>query len=281
MTLKTQNTVNTLAFAAAVASTSASAQTLGSASDFDILVLEDGKIQLVDGNQLFGNVGYTAGSEAKDNKDIQIFDGTVFVHSTADFDYEPATFSPSGGIINPADSILDQANSDALAYISYLDSLTADASYTGKYKLGFSLSTAMALTVVDFEEISVKDDNVFSFTGRAGQDDKIVIRISDKFVFDGAHVSLTNLDPENVIWYSQGDKDFDLHKGDNEFFGTIVSPEGQIILGETDFTGVVIGSEMKLGSGFEFTGSSIPEPSSSLLLILSGASGLMLYRRRK
>lgn len=281
--VKTSRTNIIAITAIAAASPFAGAQSLGSASDFDILLLNDGKIKLVDGNQLFGDVGYSDGSEAKDNKDIQKFDGTVFVHSGATFDSEPATFQPSGGIVTSAatDKALNQANRDVSLYTSYLDGLSFDANITGKYELDYNFGTSKALTVIDFEEVNMKSGQDFNLSGRAGLNDKIIFRISDKFVFEGGSVNLTNLNPEDIVWYSAGEKEFDLHKGDSVFAGTIIAPNSQVILGETSFTGSVIGNDLKLGSGFEFTGQTIPEPSSSLLLILSSASGLLLYRRRK
>jgi len=255
-------------------SASVSAQTLGSALNYDILVLNGGKMELTDGNQLYGNVGYSDGVEAKKNKDVQDFQGTLYVHSGAKFN--PGNISPSGGIFTSGfDAQLNQANVDVLNYASYLSGLTADLSFGGTYKDAFSFTTTQSLTVIDFNKVDTQNKD-FTFTGRAGEMDQVIIRIGEEFKFKGGNVNLFNLDQTDVIWYLDSNKTFDLHKGHSNFAGTIVVPEGKIILGETFFTGQVYGDEIKMGSGFAFQ---VPEPSSSLMVLL-GAGGLLLRRRR-
>ena len=181
------------------------------------------------------------------------------------------------------DAQLDQANIDLGNYVTYLDGLAFDFQETGNYTDNFTPGvTAKDLTVFDFEEVEAKD-KIWTFTGRDGFSDKIVIRVAENFEMESTVVNLVNLEAEDVTWYSSadGDKDkFDLHTGDprSEFAGIIVSPDAQVRLGEVNFEGSVYGSDLKLGSGNEFTGV-VPEPSASLMLLLSGL-GLVIYRRR-
>ncbi|MEP4809544.1 MAG: PEP-CTERM sorting domain-containing protein, partial [Luteolibacter sp.] len=263
-----------------VISSSASAQTLGTAANYDIFVLNGGRITLKESNQLFGQIGYTNGVNAGTNETIQNFQGAVYVHTGASFSYKPATFNPSEGIFTSGyNSQLTQANTDALAYGSYLGGLTSDFSYTTKLQTGYSLTSTKAQTVIDFTEVDVKNFN-FNLTGRAGQSDQIIIRISDQLAFEGVHVNLTNLESKDVIWYLGSDRQFSLHSGGGSFQGTIVSPLGKVIVGATDFKGALYGKELVLGSGFKFQGNTVPEPSSSVMMIF-GAASLLLVRRRK
>lgn len=269
--------LSSVAIAAGVFSgitTSASAQTLGSAANFDILVLNGGKIELKDGNQLFGDVGYSNGVDATKNSNVQDFVGGLYVHSGAKF--KPGNINPSDGIFTSGfDSILNQANVDVANYASYLSGLSSDLSFSGTYKDHLSFFSTGAISVIDFNKVDTTGKD-FTFTGRLGETDQIVIRISDEFKFKGGNINLVNLEASDVIWYLSSDKKFDLHKGFSNFQGTIVAPDGEIVLGETIFTGQAYGQEMKLGSGFAFQ---VPEPSSSLMVLL-GAGGLFLRRRR-
>jgi hypothetical protein len=150
------------------------------------------------------------------------------------------------------------------------------------------------LTVLDFEELDL-DGETFTLNGRSGGMDQFIIRVSDAFEFKASDLKTTNLNVDNVIWYYSGDDKFDLHKSDGgkggkggkggdpadfmKFTGTIIAPNGEVRLGEVDFTGRVFGTDLKLGSGFKFQGA-VPEPSSSLMLVI-GAGSLLLVRRRK
>lgn len=267
----------------AVSAASASAQSLGSAAKYDIFSLNGGTLELKDANQLFGQVALSNNSELTGGKETQNFDGTIFAHTGADID-DVGGLNPSNGIQSSAmiNAAINQANADVAAYVSYLNGLSATQTY-GKQESAFSFNSSMGLTVLDFTEIDLDGEN-FTLNGRAGGNDQFVIRISDDFEFKEADLVLNNLATDNVIWYFSGDGGFDLHKSDSDnfmkFAGTIVSPEGQVRLGEVEFTGRVIGSELKLGSGFDFTGTTVPEPSSSLMVLI-GAGSLMLVRRRK
>jgi hypothetical protein len=153
------------------------------------------------------------------------------------------------------------------------------------------------LTVLDFTTLDLAGES-FTLNGRGNGSDQIIIRVSDAFEFMGSDLKTTNLSVDNVIWYYSGKDQFDLHKSDGgkggkggkggttggnfmKFSGTIIAsnPDAQIRMGEVDFTGRVFGSDLKLGSGFAFQGA-VPEPSSSLMLLV-GAGSLLLVRRRK
>ncbi|MFK7850776.1 MAG: collagen-binding domain-containing protein [Akkermansiaceae bacterium] len=271
------------------------AQTLGSAANYDILLLGNGSMELKDANQLFGDVGLSSGSELDGKGESTIFDGTIFKHNGATITngggLAPSNGIQSSGAINGA---LNTANADVTNYINYLEGLTADATY-GPQTSTFSFATTKAQTVLDFTEIDL-DGESFSLTGRAGGTDQIIIRTSDFLEFKESDLNLTNFDIDNVIWYHSGSDNFDLHKSDSDpanfmkFAGTVIAPNAETRIGEVSFNGRLIGGELKLGSGFEFEGPPnppnppnppvIPEPSSSLMLIL-GAAGFLLRRRRE
>ncbi|MGJ8697117.1 MAG: collagen-binding domain-containing protein [Verrucomicrobiaceae bacterium] len=263
----------------------ANAQSLGSAANYDLLLLQNGQATLKEGN-LGGAVGFGYNSKVGLDKDVYI-SGDIFVHSRigefkADDDYAQVS---GNTYFSGYDTQLDKAHEDAVTFANKVSA--SDYSVTAAFgnfksddKGAFSFSSSMSQTVLDFGGLEMKGSN-FTLNGRAGQNDRFIIRISDQLKFENSNVVLNNLNRDNVIWVKSGDKNFDLHKNNyGEFSGTIVALDGQVILGEVDFAGSVIGSDLKLGSGFVLSGTSIPEPSSSLLL-LSGLSGLMLVRRRQ
>ena len=268
----------------AASATSASSQTLGAASNYDIFALNGGKIELKDANQLFGQVAISNGAELDAKNKSTTFTGTIFKHTGGSIK-DGGGLNPSGGIItSPAtDSAINQANADIESYVTYLSGLTATQSY-GKQNDSFSYSSMMSLSVLDFTELDL-DKESFTLNGQAGGTDQIIIRVSKDFEFKESNLVLNNLDVDNVIWYYSGNDKFDLHKSADKpedfmkFAGTIIALDGEVRLGEVDFTGRVIGGNLKLGSGFEFTGT-VPEPSSSLMLVI-GAGSLLLVRRRK
>ena len=278
------NKIATTFVATGLMSMAANAQSLGSAANYDILVTNNGKLELTDSNQLFGQVGVSNNAEFK-GKDVQNFDGTVFVHSGA-AKFEADNLNPSGGVQRSSaiDTKLNKANADFNSYASYLSGLSSNVT-VGKQETTYTFNTTMPLTVIDFEEIKLEGDDksvdTFNLIGRAGFNDQVIIR-SKKTSFDGGVVNLVNLDSRDVVWFNNGGNEFDLHKGDSIFSGIIVSPEQQVTLGEVNFTGAVYGADLKLGSGFSFNGNTIipiPEPSSGLMVLL-GAAGMLAVRRR-
>ncbi|QTN32480.1 PEP-CTERM sorting domain-containing protein [Akkermansiaceae bacterium] len=270
----------------ALCASSANAQSLGAAANYDIFALNGGTIELKDANQLFGQVAISNGAELDAGKESSTFDGTIFRHTGGTIS-GGSGLNPSGGIKSSAsiNSAINQANIDVANYVTYLNGLTATNSYN-KQSSAFSFNSTKSLTVLDFKQIDLDGEN-FTLNGRVGGMDQFIIRVSEDFEFKEADLILNNLAVDNVIWYYSGDNNFDLHKSDDKnfmkFSGTVIAPnsKSEIRLGEVAFTGRVIGGgNMKLGSGFEFQGTAIPEPSSSIMLLI-GVSSLMLVRRRK
>lgn len=284
MNMKLKVPLMTITLAATLTAV-ANAQTLGTAGAYDILVLNGGEISMKDGGY-GGQIGI--GQESKGGfEDSAIFSGNLYSHSTVDYSAKAGFDTPNNNIfLSGFDTELEQAVTDAKKYADDLSALGATASfgaYSGKDSGPFSFSASMNQTVLDFTKLIMEDSNSFTLTGRGGFNDKFIIRVAEDVLFDQSDVILENLDHRDVVWYKMGNKDFDLHKaGFSKFQGTILALEGQVILGEVDFTGSVIATELKLGSGAEFTGQStmVPEPSSSLLL-LGSLGGLMFLRRRQ
>jgi len=271
-----------------VSATSANAQTLGSAANYDIFAQEGGDLELKDANQLFGKVGLSNGSELDGKGESNSWNGTIFKHTGATIT-DGGDLNPSGGIQSSAaiNAALNQANVDLTNYIGYLNGLTADESY-GDQTSSFSYTSTMGVTVLDFDKVDLEQEN-FTLTGRAGGTDQFIIRTSDFLEFKDSDLILNNVSVDNVIWYHSGTSNFDLHQSGGKgtlpadfmkFAGTVIAPDAEVRLGEIDFTGSVFGTNLKLGSGFKFEGNHIPEPSSSLMLLI-GAGALLLVRRRK
>ncbi|MEP2774865.1 MAG: PEP-CTERM sorting domain-containing protein [Luteolibacter sp.] len=271
----------------AVAASSATAQTLGSAGNYDIFVTNGGILELKDANQLFGQVAISNSAQLKAGKDDQTFDGTIFAHTGSSIDNE-SKLHPSGGIqrsvaINDA---LNLANADLNAYRTYLAGLSATGGGSNvSVTSTSSFNSTGSLNVLDFKTIDL-DKESFTLTGGAGGMDTFVIRVNTEFEFKESDLVLNNLNIDNVIWYYTGTKNFELHKSDSDpanfmkFAGTVIAPNaGDVRIGEVDFTGRVYGSNLKMGSGFKFQGA-VPEPSSSVMMIF-GAASLLLVRRRK
>jgi hypothetical protein len=268
----------------AASATSASAQTLGTAANYDIFIQNGGSLKLKDANQLFGDVGISNKATLDGGKTSSTFDGTIFRHTGAGI-VDGGGLNPSGGIQSSAaiNAALNQANIDLNNYVTYLNGLSATQSY-GNFTSVFSFSSTMSQTVLDFTTLNLDNDS-FTLTGRAGGDDVFIIRVSDQFEFRDTDVTLNNVAVDNVIWYFSSNSGFELHKSDlasnpnefQKFFGTVIAPNSdKARIGEVDFTGKVYATTLEMGSGFIFQ---VPEPASSLMLLV-GAGGLLLRRRR-
>ena len=281
-------------FAAALFATSinsASAQSLGAAANYDIFIRPQGTLELKDANQLFGQVGLSNSSLLDGRNESTTFDGTIFKHTGATIK-GGSGLNPSGGIQSSAsiDAALNQAVIDLNNYTNYLAGLTATGGGTNLSVTNSSvLNSSGSLNVLDYKKIDLENGETFTINGSAGGTDVFVIRVNDAFEFKAADLVLNNLKVDNVIWYYTGTNNFELHKSDSnpdnfmKFAGTVIATKAKDIrLGEVDFTGRVYAggkdSTLKMGSGFKFEGA-IPEPSSSLMLLL-GAGGLLLRRRR-
>jgi hypothetical protein len=264
---------------------SASAQTLGTAANYNIFVQTGGLLELKDANQLFGQVGISNGATLDGRGQSTTWDGTIFKHTGGTIK-DGAGLNPSAGIQTSAsiDFDLNQANIDLNNYIGYLQGLTSTGGSTSlQVNSTSSFNSTGSLNVLDFRSINL-DQETFTLNGSAGGTDTFIIRVNDAFEFKESDLVLNNLSVENVIWYYSGNGGFELHKSNSnpdnfmKFAGTVIAPDaGDIRIGEVDFTGNVYGSSLKMGSGFKFEG--VPEPSSSLMLLV-GAGGLLLRRRR-
>lgn len=281
--MKTINTLLTTAFFAILPATSLTAQTsLTSTVDYGILVLDNGVSDIKD-SAISGDVLYSDNSQ-NSIENVSPLSGSVFAHSNVNkFDFKPI-YAPTGGTFTSGFDIkIDQANIDAMAMSFLASAQIATASYSKSDKIDFSYSSSSSLTVLDIEEL-ILEENTFTLNGRAGQDDQFIIRIDKGLNFRKSSVVLNNVNQSDVLWYfgTGGNADIFHAKPDTTasygFQGVVLNPDGQIRLGgEGSFNGALIGGEIKIGSGGNFE--SVPEPSSSVLVLL-GSIALLARRRR-
>ncbi len=232
---------------------------LGAASQFGILGLNNGSIIINSSSSLKGNVGYSAGVTSTTNQKVDVFTGTVYVSSqVASFDYTPATFAPSGGIIGSptpsatADALLNQANIDALAASSSYAALPVNVN------LGVlgdndnrTVNRVGPTTVVQISSLNYNSD-VITLVGQAGQNDLFIINVLGSFEFSQSIVQLTNVSPARVLWnFPNANTQIDLNKSASIFQGTILAPTSLVTYhNPATFNGAIIAKDIYVHSDF-------------------------------
>ena len=287
-TLSPGKTATTLLLIQALAlypAISAASLLQGEAANFTILGLEGGSVIINSATSIDGNVGYGKNVTSGTNQKVDSFTGSAYVHSTASFTYTPATYAPSGGLTigGSADSLLEQANVDALATASSLAGLAPTVNLGA---LGDNdsrvLKSGGALNVFSLDSLTYKEDTL-ELVSRPGFDDQFVFNVAGDFNFDNSEIKLTDVSVENVVFNFLNASAINIGKAGSIFLGAILAPAGDVDYhNPATFIGSIIAKDINLHSDFNMAGpevSEIPVPG-ALVLFLSGLLGLAFARRK-
>jgi hypothetical protein len=229
------------------------AKSLGAASKYVVLALENGSLIINSSHLLVGDVGYSKGVKSQTNQKVDTFIGTVYVHSqVSQFNYTSATFQPSGGIIQnnvTADAQLNQANIDALAASVNYAGLTPDYTY-GNVTTSLTINRTGSVTVVNMASLNY-NYGVLNLIGSSGGTDSFIFNIAGNFDFSHASINLTNVNPANVIFNFPNASFININKADNVFRGIILAPIGNVDYhNPASFVGAIIALDIVLHSDF-------------------------------
>ena len=257
----------------------------GEAAGFTILGLEGGSVIINSATSISGDVGYGKNVTSNTNQKVDSFTGTAYVHSSATFNHTPATYMPSGGIIvgGSADTLLEQANADALATASNLALLTPMVNLGA---LGDNdsrvLNSVGDLNVFSLDSLTYKEDTL-ELVSRSGFDDKFVFNVAGDFDFDNSEIKLTGVSTDNVVFNFLKASEINIGKAGSIFLGAILAPTGDVDYhNPATFIGSIIARDINLHSDFNIAGpqvSPIPIPG-AFVLFLTGLVGLAFSRRK-
>lgn len=259
---------------------------LGSAADFVVLGLADGKVTINSATSITGNVGYSTGVNSTTNQKVDSFIGGAFVHSGATFSNAPDTFAPSAGIMIgvAADAKLNQANTDANAAATLIASLAPTHASLGIVvdDQNIVINTVGALNVIPVDSLKHKED---TFTINGGANDVFVFNVGGDWDYDNSQIVLNGVLADNVIFNFTTAAKILIGKDGTDFQGTILAPTGIVDYhNPANFDGRIIAFDIDLHSDFNIavpTGSiQVPEPG-ALALFGAGLLGMILSRHRR
>lgn len=223
---------------------------------FGLLGLQNGTFTINSGRNLIANVGYSKGVTSNTNQKIDNFTGTSYVHSqVSSFVYAAATYQPTGGIIrntSAADSILDQANQNAISasalYASFTPNVVMGNVTTNQTITGVAMNTVVRMASMNY------NSNVLNLVGTVGGDDGFIINVTGNFDFSQSEIRLTNIRPERVIFNFPNASAITINKASNIFNGTVLAPIGSVIYhNPAVFNGAIIAKNIAVHSDFNLT----------------------------
>ena len=243
---------------------------IGEAANYVLLGLNGGNVSINSGNNVIGNIGYSANVTSTTNQkvgDDGQFNGTVYVHgNVGQFQYASQNFLPSGGIVqNNAfqSSRLDQANASAVAASASFAALTPNIVFGA---LGDNDSRTINrvgnVTVVQIGSLNYKEDQL-TLVGQPGQNDAFIINVLGNFEFSGSTISLQNVNPNMVVFNFPNASTVYLNKASNIFNGTILAPTGSVEYhNPAVFNGGIIAKNITVHSDFNITSKPLQIPCS-------------------
>lgn len=266
---------------------------LAPASDFAILALggtisANGQATINSSTSILGDVGYGAYTSSTTNQKVDLLVGTVWVSSTANFSYTPATYAPTGGIRfgtglagDPVDAKLNAATAIAISMGPIFGALTPTLS------LGALSSNAVITSTGDVNVISISsvsyNSNALTLHSRPGHTDTFVLNVSGNFDFAQSDILLSGTDASHVLFnFTGANAQITVNKSNTTFNGTILAPLiGQSVIyhNPATFNGAIYAYNINLHSDFNINHAGfVPSPAGAWLL---GAAGLMGLRRRR
>lgn len=220
---------------------------IGGCSGFALLALNGGTMTINSSTSIQGDVGYSAGVTSGTNQKITTFNGTAYIHSTANVTLTSATYQPSGGVIQggSADTKLNQANTDAAAAAAYFAGLPSNGSL-GNVTGNLNLSTAGDVTVFDVANWSF-NSKTLTLNGSG----VVVFRVTGSFDWADSQTILNGPVPANVVFYFPNASTIKLYKATNVFAGTILAPTGSVEYhNPATFDGRIIAKNINVHSDF-------------------------------
>jgi len=285
-----------LALTAPVAQVTAAGIELGNTASFALLALEGGSLEINSAHSIVGNVGYSQNVLVPNAQKVDSFIGSAYVYSgitTTNFNAKvaTATYAPTGGIQygpGAADTLLSNANADAQALQTGLNSLFSSGPVTnlGTLSSNTSLAGAGGLNLFDVTQWQF-NSNTLTLTG--GSNDWFVFRAGGiDNSWSQSNTVLNGVDPNHVLFYltstDTGHDAITVNKDSSIFSGTIFAPGGLVIYhNPATFNGRIIAHAIDVHSDFNISNPTLAVPEPEIYAMLGLGLGLMGWagRRRK
>ena len=223
---------------------------LGSANSFALLALNNGSMIINSSTSITGDVGYSANVTSQTNQKVQSFTGTAYVHSTAVFNYMPATFQPTGGIVvgpSIADPLLDGAQVD-VGNAATCYALLGPGTSLGNVTTSRVLYTTSPVNVYTVTSLNL---NGQTLTLYGGSTDLFVFIVQGSFDWSQSQMILNGVSPNQVVFYFPNASDVTINKSSTVFQGTILGPSASVDYhNPAQFVGAIIAKNIDVHSDF-------------------------------